>query len=218
MITILVALKQTKNVLGYEYYHVFHGYISELLGNDSYGKMSNDYIYSNICGGDFTVDGFDFRNSTPYFYIRTSNEKVWQNFIKNISNKKNIMEGFEVDGFSVVNDNLKRNVYEPNAFTPILVSKKYNKFNNLSNDEILDCEKYLVETVKKKAEEAGFEIDPNLSIEILVQRKNRKIKYRGYINNGRNLKLRLNCDDKTKEFILTHGVGRSTGCGFGFLL
>lgn len=218
MITILVALKETKNVLGYGYYHVFHGYISELLGNDTYGKLANDYIYSNICGGDFTVDGFTFGKSKPYFYIRTGNEKVWQNFLKNISRKKNILEGFTVDGFSVVNDNLSRNVYETNAFTPILVSKKYNNTSNLSSDEILDSEKYMVESVKRKAKEIGFDVDPNLSIEILVQRKNRKINYRGIINNGRNLKLRLNCNEKTKEFILSHGIGRSTGCGFGFLL
>lgn len=217
MITILVQLKNTDNILGYEYYHVFHGYISELLGNEKYGEQSNEYVYSNICGGRCAIDGFIFPNN-PYFYIRTDNERVWNNFVKNIASKKEIMNGFSVEGFTLVDTKLSSTTFETDASTPILVSKKYNFVPNLSSEELIDSENYLVDSVKRKAAEVGFEVDPNLSIKILMQRKHRNIKYRGVINTGRNLKLRINCDDKTKEFILVHGIGRSTGCGFGFLI
>jgi len=218
MITILIQLKETEKILGYEYYHVFHGYISELLGNDRYGHEAGDYVYSNICGGRCTTDGFSFPGNNPYFYIRTDNEKVWQNFLKNIKNKKNIMEGFIVEGFSIVDTKLNGSVFETDASTPILVSKKYNLVANLSREELIDTEKYMVESVRRKANELGVSIDDSLSIKVLLQRKPRNINYRGIINRGRNLRLRINCDEKTKEFILVHGIGRSTGCGFGFLI
>jgi CRISPR-associated endoribonuclease Cas6 len=217
MITIIVQIKETEKVLGYEYYHVFHGYISELLGNDRYGHEASDYVYSNICGGRCTTDGFSFPGN-PYFYIRTDNEKVWQNFLKNIKDKKNIMDGFIVEGFSIVDTKLSSNVFETDASTPILVSKKYSKVRNLSREELIETEKYMVESVRRKAKELGVGIDDNLSIKVLTQRKWRNINYRGVINRGRNLRLRIDCDDKTKEFILVHGIGRSTGCGFGFLI
>jgi len=217
MITILVQLKETEKVLGYEYYHVFHGYISELLGNDRYGHEASDYVYSNICGGRCTTDGFSFPGN-PYFYIRTDSDKVWQNFLRNIRVKKNIMEDFVVEGFTVVDVKLSGSIFETDASTPILVSQKYKLTNYLSREELADTEKYMVESVRRKARELGVSIDENLSIKVLTQRKTRNINYRGIINRGRNFRLRINCDDKTKEFILVHGIGRSTGCGFGFLI
>ena len=217
MITILVQLKKTDNILDYEYYHVFHGYISELLGNEKYGCQGHDYVYSNICGGRCTPEGFVFPEN-PYFYLRTDNENVWKNFIKNICSKKEIMEGFSVEGFTVVDTKLSKSVFETDASTPILVSKKYNFVNNLSREELIDSENYMVDSIKRKASEIGFAVDPSLSIRILLQRKHRNINYRGTINTGRNFKIRISCDERTKEFILVHGIGRSTGCGFGFLI
>ena len=217
MITILVVLEKTDKLLGYEYYHVFHGYISELLGNEKYGAELNDYVYSNICGGRCTKDGFSFSNN-PYFYIRTSCESVWTNFAKNIGSKNQIFEGFKVIGFNIIDTSLNKKYYETDASTPILVSKKYNFYDNLSSEEISDTERYLTNNVIKRAKENGFEIDPNLSIKIVMQRNHRDINYRGVINKGRNLKVKLECNEPTKEFILTHGLGRSTSCGFGFLI
>ncbi len=217
MLTILVTLKKTDKNLYYGYRNVFHGYISELLGNENYGTTVNDYTYSCLCGGECTKDGITFKNN-PYFYIRTNSEAVWQNFLSNIKNKKSIFNGFNVLGFSIVKDNLEKNSFETDASSPILVSKKYRLVNNLSRDEIIDTEKYLVNSVFNKAKEMGIEVDDNLSIKIVRQRMHRDINYRGIINKGRNLKLMINCDRKTKEFILTHGLGRSTSCGFGFLI
>lgn len=217
MITILVVLEKTDKVLGYDYYPLFHGYMSTLLGNDKYGTPLNDYVYSNICGGRCKKEGITFEGN-PYFYIRTSCEEVWSNFVKNIVKKKAIFDGFKIKGFDIVETSLERKYYETDASTPILVSKKYNKLDNLSSDEIKDSEKYLIDNIIKRAKENGVDIDPNLSIKIVLQRGHRDINYRGFINKGRNLKVRINCDDKTKEFILTHGLGRSTSCGFGFLI
>ena len=216
-ITILIQLKKTEKILGYEYYHVFHGYISELLGNETYGKHHNDYVYSNICGGRCTSEGFSFPEN-PYFYIRTSSNEVWNNFLKNINRKKNIMDGFSVEGFTIIDTNLNVNTFETDAASPILLSNKYKKMDVLSHDDLVRVEEYLVNTIRKKAEEVGFEIDPHLSITITRQRKHRDIMYRGVVNKGRNLKLRINCNNETKEFVLTNGLGRSTGCGFGFLI
>ena len=217
MITILVVLEKTSKLLSYEYYPEFHGYMSKLLGNEKYGTTLNDYVYSNICGGRCTKEGISF-DENPYFYIRTSNESVWSNFAKNAVKKKEIFDGFKVMGFNLINTPLDKKYYETDASTPILVSKKFNKLDNLSSDEIKDTEKYLIDNLIKRAKDSGFEIDPNISIKIVLQRSHRDINYRGFINKGRNLKLKIICDESTKEFILTHGLGRSTSCGFGFLI
>ena len=217
MITILVVLEETEKILSYGYYHILHGYISKLLGDNNYGKLTNDYTYSNICGGRCTTEGFKF-SGKPYFFIRTDKDEVWKNFLTNIAKMKQIFDGFKVLGFDIVNLDLKRKWFETDASTPILVSKKYNKVDNLSPSEIKESEQYLVNSVTKKASELGVEIDPNLSISITLQRPHRNIVYRGIINKGRNVRLKINCDEKTKEFILIHGLGRSTSCGFGFLI
>lgn len=217
MITILVQLKKTEKILGYEYYHVFHGYVSKLLGNEKYGQVDNDYVYSNICGGRCTDGGFYFP-SKPYFFIRTNNDAVLNNFLSNLSRQMNIMEGFIVDGFTLVDTDLSSNIFETDAASPILVSKKYRRVENLSKEEILDTERYLVNSIKHRARELNTDIDENLSIKILSQRRSRNIKYRGFVNKCRNFRLRIDCDNETKEFILTHGIGRSTSCGFGFLI
>ena len=217
MITILVVLEKTKKLLWYEYYHIFHGYISELLGDNNYGSELNNYVYTNICGGRCEKDGFSFPDN-PYFYIRTSCDGVWRNFLNNINKKKQIFEGFRVLGFNIIETSTSKKYYETDASTPILVSKKYNLFDNLSSEEIIESEKYLLNNIIKRANKAGFNIDPNLSIKIILQRKHRDIKYRGITNKGRNIRLKIECNEPTKEFILTHGLGRSTSCGFGFLI
>lgn len=216
MITLVVFLKKTESTLGYGYQHIFHGYISELLGDNSYGNQLNKYTYSNLCGYKCTKAGLVFKNN-PYFYIRTSSEEVWKNFLSNIKKKINIFDGFSIESFTMKEISLDKPFYETNPSSPILVSKKF-KSDTLTNEEIEENERYLVNNVINKAKEYGFDADKNLSIKIISQKRHTDIMYRGIINKGRNFRLSISCDGPTKEFILTHGLGRSTSCGFGFLI
>lgn len=219
MITILVLLAKTKQVLSYRYRQDFHGYICNLLGNNHYKTPQNDYTYSNICGGRCTKEGIKF-DGIPHFYIRTNSDSVLHNFMRNLSNTQfyNNLKGFHVLGFQIIESVLDKEFFETDASTPILVSKKYNHINLLSCAEINDTEKYLTESVFRKAKEMNIEIDSKLSIKITKQRMHRDIQYGHAINKGRNLVLGINCNRETKEFILLHGIGRSSSCGFGFLI
>ena len=217
MVNIIVILEKTKKPLRYGYSSLLHGYMSELLGNENYGKSLSDYTYSHFIGGKRTNDGIVFEDN-PYFYIRTSKEEVWKNFLKNISRKKFIFEGYNVLGFNVMDMNLDKEYFETDSSTPILVSKKYNLFDVLSQKELYDTEDYLVKSIINKGKDFGIDIDKNLSIKIVSQKKHTDVFYRDIINKGRNFKLKITCDKPTKEFILTYGIGRSTSCGFGFLI
>ena len=76
----------------------------------------------------------------------------------------------------------------------------------------------MIQTIASKAEKRGFNIDKNLSIKIVKQHNHKDINYRGIINKGRVFVLIINCNQETKEFIMLNGIGRSCGCGFGFII
>lgn len=217
MITIKVILKKTEKPLKYGYEHVFHGYISDLLGNNTYGTHKSKYSYSNICGGIPKEEGLVF-SGNPYFIIRTNDEETWQNFLSNISKKVNVMENMIIEGFSVDDTNTEKKIFRTLPSSPILVSKKYDKYNHLGPEELLSCEKYLINSVLVKAKECGFSVDPNLSIRIKEQKNHVNVRYRDIFNKGRNFLFEINSNNETKEFILTHGLGRSCGCGFGVIV
>lgn len=218
MFDIKVALKKTDKVLPYDYYYKMHGFICNLLGNNFYCSMQNNYIYSNLMGGDYTKDGIVFKEQ-PYFFIRTDDDTVLANFLNSLSNNKTkLFEGFEIEGFMTLLPKIKTSYFRTVKSSPILVSKTFDKKDNLSNDDLKETEKYLVESVIRHAKEYNVSIDENLTIEIIRQHKHKDILYKETINKGRVFELKINANKETKEFIISHGIGRSTGSGFGFLI
>jgi len=216
LLTVRVVLKETREILPYNYCHKFKGYVSNLLGCETYNTKKNDYVFSFLCGGRLTKRGIIFHDN-PFFYFRTSDQNVWNLFTQNLKEHTKLFGSFEVLGWEVVPTNLKKTVFETDAASPILVSKKYSYVNDLSSDQLKDTENYLVSSVLNKANEYGFNVDDNLKISIIKQRMHRDVAYKGAINKGRNVKLRIECNEDTKAFILSQGLGRSTGIGFGFI-
>lgn len=217
LIDIQVHLTNFPKYVSYDYYQKLHGYVSNLLDNQTYGVGVNDYIYSNIIGGEFTKNGISFSENS-FFIIRTNNNQVLANFLNNIGIKTDVFDGIKVKGFSKNYTNLCKNKFQTIKQSPILVSTKYNWIDYIPNRFTNEIENYLIQTIASKAEKRGFNIDKNLSIKIVKQHNHKDINYRGIINKGRVFELIINCNQETKEFIMLNGIGRSCGCGFGFII
>ena len=226
VITVKVFLspKEENMILTHTYYNKFHGFVCELLGDNQYQNRSNNYTTTFICGGKSIDKGIVFTKNDVYFIFRTNDEHVWQNFLHNISIKVDTGFGFSITGYSIIENSLNNDTFETVYSTPILISKTYDYVERLSSDDIAKTEQYLKEGIFKKAQDEGFNVNKDLEISIEKQWGRKTIEYqrkynqRPIVNRGRNLRVRIKCDEETKNFILVHGLGRSTGCGFGFLI
>lgn len=219
MLEIKVILKKIDYLIPYDYYNRMHGYVSNLLGNETYGKNINKYIYSNLIGGENIKNGIKFINN-PYFIIRIddNDNEIKRRFIDNIKSHTELFFGLSVLGVSWENINIdSKTNFRTLKQSPILVSKKFTFTNYLNNEEIKECEEFILKTIKEKAIASNFKIDENLTIKITRQHNHKDINYRGVINKGRVFELHINANAETKKFIMLNGIGRSCGCGFGFI-
>ena len=230
MYEIKVICKKINHSIPNFYYNRLHGYISSLLGNEKYGKMGNDYTYSNILGGFWTKDGLCFDKDVPHFLIRTNNEVVLQNFLNNLKEHREMFEGLVVEKFSFRKLDLNQSRFRTLSVSPIILKRYGNTNRYLNKNELEISEKTLVENIRQKGKEENFNVDDNLSIKILREQKQVTIGYRTlkkgcggneYItlyHRGRVFDLDINCNSATKEFILTHGLGNASSIGCGYII
>lgn len=217
---IKIVLKKIDHIIPYDYYQRMHGAVCRITGvNETYGSKCNRYIYTNLIGGENTTKGIVFKNN-PYFIIRFSSidTELLSNIVNNIISDKRLFLGLEIDGvFSTTDTNVDRCHFRTMKQSPILISKKYDK-SYINNSEIVeDIEKSLIENIKNKALECGFVVDKDLKIKIKSIHNNKTINYNGIFNVGRVFELLIYANEDTKNFILLNGLGRSCGCGFGFI-
>lgn len=219
MLEIKIILNNIDYLIPYDYHNRLHGYVSDLLGNETYGKNVNKFIYTNLIGGENIKNGIRFINN-PYFIIRIDNNdnETKRRFIDNISKYKELFFGLTVLGVTWENININsKTTFKTIKQSPILVSKKFSFINYLNTNEIKECEDFIINTIKEKAKTSNFKLDNNLTIKILRQHNSKDINYKGIINKGRVFELEINADEETKKFIMLNGIGRSCGCGFGFI-
>lgn len=212
-----VILNKINYCIPYDYYNRHHGYVTKIMGDESYGSITNRYIYSNLIGGENTSDGIKF-NDNPYFKIRIDDNDILlkQKFLQNIASNYELYYGLKVEGFTIKDVNVEKNTYRTLKQSPILISKKYKK-DYLTEEDLFDTEKYLIDSIMRKSETVGFDIDPNFSLKIKRMHNHKDILYNGIINKGRVFELEIKSNQETKNFILLNGIGRSCGTGFGFI-
>lgn len=219
MLNIEIVLNKKGILLPYDYYNKMHGYMTKLLGGETYGKNVNRYNYTNLLGGENTKEGIKFFEH-PYFIIRIDKDdnELKRRFIDNIAKYKDLFFGLTVSGITWndidVNSKTK---FKTIKQSPILLSKKFSSINYLNNNEIKESEEFLIKTIKEKAETSKFKLDDNLIIKIIRQHNHKDINYKGIINKGRVFELEIKANYETKKFIMLNGIGRSCGCGFGFI-
>ena len=219
MLEIKIILNKINHSIPYDYYNRLHGYVSDLFGNETYGKCFNNFIYTNLIGGENLKGGIKF-NENPYFIVRIDNNdnEIKRRFIDNIKNKRELFFGLKVIGVSWEQINVdEKNIFKTVKQSPILISKSISNVNYLNIEEIKETEKFLLETIKNKANNCNFKLDENIKIRIIRQHNNKDINYRGIINKGRVFELKIEANTETKKFIMLNGIGRSCGCGFGFI-
>lgn len=219
MLEIKIILNKIDYFIPYDYYNRLHGYVSNLLGNETYGKNINKFIYTNLIGGENLKSGIRFNNN-PYFIIRLDNNdnETKRRFIDNIKEHTKLFFGLTVLGISWSQVDIEEKTrFRTIKQSPILVSKKFSFTNYLNNDEIRECENFLMKTIKDKARTANFKIDDDFTIKIVRQHNHKDINYSGIINKGRVFEFEIHATKETKKFIMLNGIGRSCGCGFGFI-
>lgn len=220
ILEIEIFVKQGKQPIGFDYHKKLHGWLSNLLGNDCYGKNVNDYTYSYIARPMYKKDGIHLKDKKGSFVVRTSSPNVLRNFLNNYDKHKDdeMFYGVYPDGFKFLQiNNVNKGRFRTMVHSPILVNGFYDKKDWFDDNDIKRCEEYLVDSVFKKAKASGFTADENLSIKIKNQKKHSDIVYSGVHNKGRVFDLEINCNEETKEFILLNGLGRSCGIGFGMI-
>lgn len=220
MLEIKILLKIPKSVISYNYHNKLHGYVCNLLNNNTYGEVINNFMYSNLIGGQNLKEGIKF-NENPYFIIRfdKNNTQLKELLVNNLKNNQFLFDDLSVIGIAwKVIDLHDKNIFYTLKQSPILVSRnRYMHTNNLTDVELLDCEQYLKHSINNKAKSANFKIDENIEIKIIKQHNPKNIWYKGCVNKGRVFELQINANTETKKFILLNGLGRSCGCGFGFI-
>ena len=204
------------NTVPYGYEMALHGYVSSVIGNEMYDKRGSNYVYTNFIGIKPSGDSYKV-NGEPYFLLRLSSGEQLNRFLKNFPSKPEIFEGVTIKSISPCYDDEDNKVFSSTPASPIILPKKYDSKDHLTREELNDCENYLIANVRRTANQFGFTLDNNFSIKILRQKKHSNYYYRGWMNKGRNLTIEINGNSETKNFILSHGIGRCTGIGCGFL-
>lgn len=219
---IKVYVTQGNKPIGYDYHRKLHGFVSKLLGNETYGSTTNNYVYSNLNVPEYKKDGIWLKNGKGYFIIRTNNPQAFVNFITNYDTLKDkeIFYDIHLDGFNLSQiDSVKKTKFRTMIQSPILINGDKNLLRKdwLDDNDIHKCENYITNNIIEKAKSLNVSLDKDLKVKIKNQKKHSDIVYNGVYNKGRVFDLEINCDDNTKEFILLNGIGRSCGIGFGMI-
>lgn len=216
-----IELDFPKRDYSHNYREGLHGYVAQLCGDDNhYGLTTGNYAYSSIEGllhiqGGVVADP----DKKQYFTIRTDKPTILSNITRNLDKKKELFGGIKIKKATLSQANYKKSIFTTRHLSPILLPNKWDNIKGrLTNEQMLKAEVCLTNGVRRRMQEYGLPDDPTLKISILRQdRHNVFIKYRQHKSQGRNLTLKITGRDETKHFILTHGIGRSTGIGLGFL-
>lgn len=212
-------MNQPSKPIPYYYHNKLHGYLTQIFKNDNYGKIINNFTYTNLIGGENKNNGIVF-HTNPYFIVRINEDKLsdFEELKEKISTHTELFYGLHIVDVSVtVRKVNNQTMFKTVKQSPILVAKGYNHTNYLNEQYIKETEEYLLNSIKNKAEVAKFKLDKNLKIKIVKQHNHKNINYKGGINKSRVFEFEINGNDETKEFIMINGMGRSCGCGFGFI-
>ena len=213
---IKLNLSIDRDGIPYGYEMALHGYVSSIIGNDMYGERGKDYVYTNIIGIKPSGDHFEVEGE-PYFMVRLSSEEQLSHFLKELPKRTEIFTGVTVKNISPCPDDVESGIFYSTPASPILLPKKYDSKDRLDKEDLVKCEQYLVGNAIRTANKFGFKLDGNFGIKILRQNKHSNYYYRGWMNKGRNLTVKINGNRDTINFVLSHGIGRGTGIGCGFL-
>lgn len=217
-----VYLQKFNHFIPYDYQSKMHGFIVKVLGDNNYGKNYNRYHYTNLIGCTNKTEGMVYSKEC-YFYVRLKKndielqEKLINNLIKH---KNDMFYGLKIAGISmpIIESLEDRTHFRTVRVSPCLIARRHDKQRTFDSNLITQTEKYFLRCIRNKAKSCGFNLDENLSIEIRNVHENKTSVYRGLHNNGRVLEFIIRANAETKNFILVNGLGRSCGCGYGFLI
>lgn len=200
-----------------DYYHQMHGFVSSLLGENKYKEQGNRYSYSMLNNGTLSEGKWSF-NDMPTFNVRIGDKETFDNFKSNIIKGEAKLFGMEVVGIKEIYVSTDNSIFFINHDTPLRLSNKFERiFRKLTIDERKKAEEYILHNIKTQMDKFGLLMPKDTIVSIVREYQRRIVKTKGVYSNTRRFSLRVNASDEVKEFIMLHGIGRSTGFGFGYL-
>lgn len=213
---IVLAMPKGKK-LPTSYRTQFHGFISNLFGDNCYKENKSKYSVTALRNGKYK-ENFIVFNDNPYFIVRIGDSETFNCFVENIKKYNNEFFGMEIEGIQEFHTSIERTEFSIQQDTPIRLGKSFENIHRvMTKNEIEQAEEYLVKQTLERAKEANVNTDNGLKIKIIRDFQPIVIKYHNILNNTRVMNLSIECDNELKEFILVHGLGKSNSCGFGFI-
>lgn len=195
----------------------FHGFVSNLFGDNCYKENKSKYSVSALRNCEFVGGSIVFYDN-PYFIVRIGDSETFECFRNGVKRYKNEFFGMLIEGIQELETNLERNMFSIQKDSPIILGRSFKHMHNIMNKEEMEmAERYLVSQTLERAKKANINIDNGLRIKIVKDFQPVVIKYHGILNNSRIMDLEIECDNGLKEFILLHGLGKSNSCSFGFV-
>lgn len=224
LVDILLQIKKPEKPLEYlGYLEKIHGWVNKVLGNNHYGKMMNDYVYTPLMTDNsydyhYGSSGIEFKND-PFMLIRVDDEKVnLSESLINIGKNPIIFDDLSITGVNVLKVNTTKKTYKTPFCSPTRMGQHWKYVDSFGTEWMGKVENYLKECVLQKAKEGNFEINEDFSIKVIREERHCDYMYRNQLIKGYNFVVKINAPQNVKEFILSQGLGRSNGIGLGFLM
>lgn len=217
---IRVILNMPSDAYPLSYRKNLHAYMCKIAGNNQYKQSGNLFIHSSIEGVKHITNAISpKKDENQYFSIRANDPDILMYIIENISKNRHIFNDVTVRELECMHIQYNKNYFKTRVMSPILFGRRLDRTNeklNLSEREY--AEKYLVDKINQNMVLFGLLPDNNLKIKIIRQYdRNTKVRYQNNSLYGKNLVLKIEANDLTKKFIMTHGIGRSVSLGLGFI-
>lgn len=186
-------------------YTKMHGVAGRLFGDNCYGDKKNSYLYTPIV----------FENGYDTFYFRTETTENIDSLKNELSSNNGLFNGSVIAGVRKNTNDLSKSKFQ--TVTPIILSKKFSKELRIDKSMYDEIGKDLTQKTIDMLLSYGYDCGEGFSIKIIKLGKRHAIKVHDNYKFCFHAFLEIKGDEKAKELILLHGLGRSCSQGFGFI-
>lgn len=200
---------------------ILNSYIHRCFGEDNpYHDSYSPYSISSMQGGTLSDGNLNFENGMHIIVsIPDGNKHIFADLLKGILSGVEIGYGMKFINVEPLNLTVNKNFDWVQTICPIILrEKKTNKYLVYTDDSFLE---ELTNRTIKKLKHYDENIDlTNFSISIVDKynkNKIKKIKVKESVNKCSMLRLKITGSPSTRKILYEHGLGSSTGSGFGAL-
>lgn len=214
-----LQLSNSKDLIPFNYQSFLTGAIHKWIGiNNNVHGRSSLYSFSWLQNIDTVRNGLKTKPSS-YFFISAYDETVIKTIIKGILADPVLCFGINITDIQIQSNPVFTKKEKFFSASPVFIKRRYDNKEKHIIYKDNDANKFLTETIKKKAILAEVESD-GLQVSFDREYETPKSKVIYYKNIGNKVSICPIIVEGTPEqiaFVWNVGVGNSTGIGFGAL-